>query len=346
MAGKSFLAIDGHCDTLLRWHAQGGADPCDLERWQQGDVQVQFMAAYIEEAYKPVDSFARAVQLIDTYHRSLRQLGNAVMPVLWREDLEKVPVNVEAGRSNDEQGGSNDEQGGSNDEQGARGRGLPRPIGTLLTIEGGEALEGSLEQVAFFFRLGVRSIGLTWNQRNALADGSWHSGGLSAFGRQVVTAMNQQGMIIDLAHIAPAGFWDTLALTAKPVIVSHANCRHLCDHRRNLDDRQIRALAAQGGVLGISFYQEFLGKGPADVGTVADHIEHVCHVSGHAGAVGIGSDFDGMDQPAKGLASTAELPRIWEELLRRRFPEAAIQAIAGTNFLRVLKEILPEKGNS
>ena len=138
-------------------------------------------------------------------------------------------------------------------------------IGVLLSIEDGAALEGSLSALRAFYRLGVRAMGLTWNGRNELGEGvgaaKGAGGGLTAFGRDVVREMNRLGMIVDVSHLSEAGFWDVLEISDAPVIASHSNAKAVCDHRRNLTDRQIKALADAGGVMGINFCPPFLADG-------------------------------------------------------------------------------------
>lgn len=314
-----FSVVDGHCDTLSLL-SSGSVDfaspigPVSLQALRDGGVVLQFFAAYIDEEKKPFGSLCRALQLIDTFHRLVENTDNQLMPILWKEDLEL----------------------------------LPGKRGALLAVEGGEALEGSLEILNVFFRLGVRSIGLTWNQRNLIADGSWEErsrGGLTEFGRRVVQRMQELGILVDLAHIAPAGYWDVMKMSTTPLIVSHANCRKLCDHPRNLDDTQIKELSQQGGVMGINFYPTFLSSNieTADINTVTEHIDHACQVAGSCDHVGIGSDFDGMDFCAAGIASAADYPRLWEILTKKGYSDDQVRGIAGENFLRVMKTVLPSK---
>ncbi|MBM7867196.1 membrane dipeptidase [Heliobacterium gestii] len=309
---------DAHCDTLLKvcddgfsLFDQAGGAVC-VRGLQAGGVALQFFAAYIGEAYKPYGSLRRTLELIDAYHRMIRENRDVLFSLCWKEELA---------------------------DTGTR-------CGALLAIEGGEALEGSLDLLDILFRLGVRSIGLTWNQRNLLADGSWEEaskGGLTRFGRQVVERMEYLGMVVDAAHIAPAGFWDLSALCQRPWLVSHTCCRSLHDHPRNIDDRQIAALAARGGVMGITFYPDFLGDARAGVKAVADHIEQACQAGGGYEHVGIGSDFDGADRYALGLEGAERFPRLWEALGERGFSDEQIRAIGSGNLMRLLAKNLPDR---
>ncbi|QGG46908.1 dipeptidase [Heliorestis convoluta] len=322
---KKFFVVDSHCDTLGRIHKADWDSfnfdrfrgPINLETMEAGSVKLQFFAAYVDESFQQVGSLRYTLQLIDTFHRLMKRYHSRLTHIKDQEDIEQL-------------------------------QSQPNRIGALLAIEGGEALEGSLEMLSIFYRLGVRSIGLTWNHRNLIADGCGESrtrGGLSRFGHKVITVMEEKNMIIDLAHISEAGFWDVLASTSKPLLVSHSNCRHLCDHPRNLQDRQIKALQQRSSMLGINFYPPFLStnRENVDINKVVDHIEHACQVAGSYKHVGVGSDFDGINQFVPYLESAAHYPRLWDALLHRGFSEEQVKAIAGENYTAFLKKVLPSR---
>lgn len=232
-------------------------------------------------------------------------------------------------------------------------------LAAVLTIENSDALDGSLNTLHAFHALGVRSLGLTHNPRALAADGVGETqasrlgpplptepprGGLTEFGVQLVREMNALGMLVDVSHISERGFWDVMEHTTKPVIASHSNCRALCDHVRGLTDDQLRALATNGGVVGISYVPNFVdpetwtrhtttapGDPPSRIARVLDHIEHVIRIAG-PDHVGLGSDFDGG---GTALRDATELPLITQGLLDRGHPESAIRAVLGENLLRV-----------
>jgi membrane dipeptidase len=316
-SGSEKLIVDAHCDTMLdvlnKKRLLGtiaGEGQADLPRLREAGVKVQFFAIFIESRYKPYSSVLRALQGIDAFYRELEANAHQMGLVTSQEDLDTL---MEQDR-----------------------------LAAILSIEGGEALGGDLGVLRIFHRLGVRSLGLTWNQRNELADGVGEQdagGGLTSFGRQVVREMNRLGMIVDLAHIAEKGFWDVLDLSSRPVIVSHANCRALCDHPRNLNDRQMKALAEKGGCLGITFVPDFFGPDPS-VETVVDHIEYAVQMMG-IDHVGLGSDFDGVDRPVAGLETALALPNLIDLLEKRGFAEEEVAKITGGNWLRLLRDELP-----
>ncbi|MHB8171624.1 MAG: dipeptidase [Thermincolia bacterium] len=317
---NSFI-IDAHCDTLLdiahgkrsfNCHSQSGH--LDLPRLRLGGVRVQFMAAFIESEYKPERSLKRALQLLDVAHREISLNPHELTLVTSSQDLMRLRQE--------------------------------HRIGVVLAIEGGEALAEDLGVLRCLHRLGVRSIGLTWNQRNGLADGvgeGLKAGGLSGIGRQVVKEMNNLGMIIDISHLAEKGFWDVMEESNQPVIASHSNCRALCSHPRNLTDSQIKALAEKGGVMGMNFAPAFIHCEEANLEKLLDHIDHVVQLVGPA-HVGLGSDFDGIDDAPRGLEDVTKLPAITLGLMRRGYSDEDIAAILGGNFCWTMMEVFNSKG--
>lgn len=234
-------------------------------------------------------------------------------------------------------------------------------IGFLLMFEGGRPLEGSIAILHQLYRLGVRSLTLTWNGRNELADGVGEgpdSGGLSQFGKVVVKEMKRLGMMLDVSHLNEKGFWEALSLWDGPIIASHSNATRLHDHRRNITDDQIKAIGRTGGMVGIAFMPAFLGPGIPTANTIIDHIAHIAGLIGIEG-VGIGPDFSygpvaaehrrsrkyegitvNLEVPYP-ISDPSQLPLLAESLRARGFQEEEIRAVMGENCLRVLREILP-----
>lgn len=213
-------------------------------------------------------------------------------------------------------------------------------IACLLHLEGAEALGTDEEILRILYRLGLRSIGLTWNNRNLLADGvgeGKYAGGLSLKGRQIIKEMSKMGIILDLSHISEKSFFDALDYYDKPVLVSHANARALCNHRRNLNDSQLKALALNGGVIGVNQVADFVKKEQPSIDDLLDHIVYIADLIG-VDHVGLGSDFDGADKIVmKGIEEYAN----WESLLSARsFTQQEIEKILGKNALRVIKAVL------
>ena len=212
-------------------------------------------------------------------------------------------------------------------------------LAAILAVENSDVLERSLNVLRMLYRIGVRSIGLTHNIRTWAADGNAETetgGGLTAFGVQLVKEMNRLGMLVDVAHISERGFWDVMEVATRPVIVSHGNCTAVCDHPRNLTDEQLRALAENGGSLGVTFVPAFVDAKAPTLARLLDHIDHAVQLVG-ADTVGIGSDFDGGGTLVEDAAA---FPQITEGLIARGYSEVDVKKILGENHLRVFREAL------
>lgn len=317
---RDSIIIDGHCDTLLLLAEQNYAlaerhddHHIDLPRLKEGGVTAQIFAVFIRPQYLPGQATRQALQVID----GLYQAATA-NPADLRVATRAADI-VEA------------------KEHGQ--------VAGILGLEGAEALEGDLGVLRMMYRLGVRNIGLTWNFRNQAADGLGETrtgGGLTTFGVSLVEEMNRLGIVIDIAHLAPVGVSDVFEISQSPIIASHANARALCDHQRNLDDRQLERLAANGGVIGVTFVPGFLDVDPAkaSLSRLLDHIEHIVSVAGED-HVGLGSDFDGFfGKSPDGLDDVSKIPDITVGLAERGYSDAAIQKILGGNYMRVFRQVM------
>jgi membrane dipeptidase len=232
----------------------------------------------------------------------------------------------------------------------------PDALSVVMSFEGGRPLEGRLENLRNFYCLGLRAMQITWNLRNELADGVKEErtgGGLTNFGEAVVKEMDRLGMVIDLAHISRAGWFDVLEAASGPVCCTHSNCRQVFHHFRTIDDDQIKALAQTGGVIGINAIATMVSKEPT-LDKLVDHISHIANLVGIA-HVGLGLDFvkdDGPLYPEDEIFGVGEnrlipnfeneddLPNITECLVKRGFREADIIKVLGGNFLRLLRTVL------
>ncbi len=232
------IVVDGHADTISRALDDGedlgtetGKGQLDLPRMFRGGLDAQFMACYVEPKYVArKESAKRAFRMLDSVKR-------------WAA---KYPDRMAIARS-------------AADVRRAAAAGK---VCAILCIEGGHAIEDDLGLLRSFHELGVRYMTLTWNNANSWADSCRESrhGGLTDFGREVVREMNRIGMLVDLSHVAEKTFYDALAVADTPAICSHSCARVLCDHVRNLTDDQLRALARNGGVVGVNFYSGFVSQ--------------------------------------------------------------------------------------
>lgn len=213
----------------------------------------------------------------------------------------------------------------------------PHVHGALLAIEGLHALDGALASVDTLYAHGFRMMGLTHffdNEVAASAHGVTH-GGLTPLGRQVVQRMEQLHILVDLAHVAPQGVTEVLAMATRPVVVSHTGVAATCPGPRNLTDDQLRAIARNGGVIGIGYWDAAV----CELGA-ASIVKAIKHAVGIAGIdhVALGSDFDGATTTP---FDTAGLDEITQELLTAGFTPAQIAQIMGGNVMRLLTAGLP-----
>ena len=233
-------------------------------------------------------------------------------------------------------------------------------IAFILHFEGGMPLQGSIHQLRNFYRLGLRSMQLTWNFRNELGDGVWENrtkGGLTRFGVEVIKEMNRLGMVVDLAHMNREGFFQALDAAEAPLIVSHANACGMLDNPRNLADDQIKAIAQQGGLVGILALPERVAKKDATLDDLLKHLDYMVELVG-VEHLALGLDFIKYDGPrtlkdqhhplhersyVKDFEEIEDLPKLVDGLARRGYKENEIALILGGNHLRVLKTILPEQ---
>jgi membrane dipeptidase len=214
------------------------------------------------------------------------------------------------------------------------------PVDALLGIEGAHALEGDLDKLEAFARRGVRYLGLVHFSANEAGCpqrgmGRDDAAGLSPWGRDLCRRCEAAGVLVDLAHINRRGFLEACRLATRPPIVSHTGVFGAHPHWRNIDDEQLCAVANRGGVVGILFCPAYLG-GP-DIASVVAHLLHVLDVAGED-TPALGSDYDGMIVPTRGLANPSHLPRLTDAMLRVGFAERTIGKILRGNVLRVLRE--------
>jgi membrane dipeptidase len=251
-------------------------------------------------------------------------------------------------------------------------------IASLIGIEGGHAIESSLERLHAFFARGARYMTLTHNDTTDWADSATDAprhGGLSTFGEEVVREMNRLGMIVDISHVSADTMRDVLRVSSAPVIASHSSAFALAPHPRNVPDDVLALIARNGGVVMVNFSPNFLDPEAArihvglypvvrEAEALADEgerkrridawraahpvpsvpftrvVDHIEHIARVAGVdhVGLGSDFDGIPAVPVGLEDVSRYPVITAELLRRGWTEPDIRKVLGENALRVLRE--------
>ena len=311
------LIVDAHSDTITTimdskealLENKGHIDIKRLKNYEDGFVQ--FFAAYISPTQAKMGGLRRAMDIIDRLYNEIKLNSNDIMLCCNYNDIMSAIKH--------------------------------QKIAAVLTIEGGDALEGSISALRMLYKLGVRAITLTWNYRNQIADGvadAITGGGLTPFGIDVVSEMNKLGMMVDVSHLSEGGFWDVIKRTTDPIIASHSNAKSICGHRRNLTDHQLLALKENGGVTGINLCPDFLANdGNADLASVIKHIEHIVALTGED-TLGLGADYDGIDCTPTGLDGVQDIYKIFNELLKLNYSQQLVDKIAGLNFMRVIKQVV------
>jgi membrane dipeptidase len=228
-----------------------------------------------------------------------------------------------------------------------------KKIGLVLGCEGAEIIEDDLNLLHVYYRLGLGVFGFMWNQRNLLADGWDHANddrALSDFGRQVVEELDRMRVMIDLAHMAPKGWWGVMDAAKHPLIALHTSTQDAPDpSQRAMTDDQLKTVASNGGIIGIiAIYSQSIIRSIPDLKAYCDHIEYVAKIAGPE-RVGLGPDFgyyldeaiaNDDSQLVKDLEDHSKLPAILNELSRRGMSEKEIRMIARDNFVRVFKQVV------
>jgi len=322
---RNLVVVDGHCDTLMSSIGIGLDDesipPLDIrERNDTGNVDIprlleggltsQFFAMFTNDAN--VDQAREhSYRMLEAFETALAGKRQA-FPGLSAADVAKA-----------------------------------KSTGTLaafLTLEGGEAIGTSLDELRSFYSRGVRLLTLTWNRINAIGRGAAHPGpdGLTPFGLKVIAEMERLGMIVDVSHLCDQALKEVLEVVRQPVVASHSNSRELCAHRRNLTEAQAEGIAVTGGLVAVTFAGAFVDPDPAKVtvSRLVDHIDHLVSVIGSS-HVGLGTDFDGFGSRTGVLMQDCtHIPELTAALVERGYSDDDIRKIMGGNWLRVIEKVV------
>ncbi|WP_245237438.1 dipeptidase [Paenibacillus ihuae] len=316
-AAGGFKVADFHCDVLSKLQASpqisfknDGRLDVTMERLAAGNVGLQVFAIYLSEA-RGRPSFESVLGQLDLFREKI--IGSEQLQWLrWKEEAVEATAAATAGG--------------------------------VLSLEGVDGLEGNLFYAQLCFELGVRLFGITWNYANWAADGvlEARNGGFTEKGRQLIEWCNKSGMLLDVSHLAPAGFWELTERSKRPFIASHSNAAAICGHPRNLSDEQIKALIAMDGRMGLTFVPWFVRDGGgAKRDDVRRHIEHICGLGGTKQLM-FGSDFDGIDAWVEGLEHPGKYAE-FAELLLKYYPEDEVRGWLYDNAMRFLSEHLPPR---
>ena len=240
---NSAIIIDTHADTPGRFVDENfdlaqdaGTGYLDFNKIKAGNLGAEFFSIWVEPKAFKGNEAKRALDMIDSVYEQARRHPDKMMMAYGTHDI------IVAHREH--------------------------KLAALLGVEGGHAIEGDIRILRDYYRLGVRYMTLTWSNTNDIGDSSGdmtdkniqHHGGLTPFGREVVTEMNRMGMMVDISHVADSTFYQALELSKAPVIASHSSSRALTNAPRNMTDDMLKALAAKNGVAQVNYYCAFVSQ--------------------------------------------------------------------------------------
>lgn len=355
---RDLVVVDGHNDVIYESIFQGKdigqrlkTGATDLPRLREGGVDVQVFAVWSDDAKWKTGAFKHANDQIDALEKMIAANTDKISLAKSSRDIDSI---LKTGK-----------------------------IAALIGVEGGNMIEESLYNLERLYARGAKYLTLTWNYNLSWAscaamesdDMDSKDKGLTEIGRTVIRKMNELGMMVDLSHSGEQTFYDVLAVSTKPILVSHSNAYELCPHFRNLKDAQLEALKSNGGVVGVNFYSGFLDpaydarltnlyrskfgdhgtsklstwsmyeklpkelqrQADAPLSKLLDHIDYLVKKVG-IDHVAVGSDFDGIESSPQGLEDVSKFPLLTKALLERGYSHVDIAKIMGQNFLRILKE--------
>ena len=216
-----------------------------------------------------------------------------------------------------------------------------------IHLEGADAIDQDLDSLEWLYMAGLRSLGIVWSRPNQFGagvpirrTGSPDIGpGLTDLGKELVRTCNRMGIMVDVSHLNEAGFWDVVRTSDRPIVATHSNANALAPAVRNLTDKQLDAIGASNGLIGINYHCGFLRRDgysrPAEtsLSLIADHLIYIAERIG-IDRVALGSDFDGAAMPGD-LKNVTGLPLLIDELRSRGFDDASLHKIGYENWLRI-----------
>lgn len=293
--------FDLHCDTLYRAATEkecltDNHFHISFKKAQTIRPWIQCMAVWIPDTMRGEQAFLFVLQCAEMLEQQLKCTGGQIRKIETGREIKKVQEASAAG--------------------------------IVLTVEGGAALAGKLQNIKKLRALGVRMMTLTWNGENELGYGCLApgKGGLKPFGRAALQEMEKNGVVADLSHASEHLFYDVAETAKRPFVASHSNARRICNHPRNLTDEQFCMIRDKGGIVGINFCRSFLRADEnAGFADILSHIEHFLSLGGE-NTVCIGSDFDGTDMP-DGIKGIADMEGLYTYFLRHNYRETLLRKV-------------------
>lgn len=308
--------FDAHCDTLsaMLQKQQGFANNAlhvELNRGSNYQPWAQFFAMFASDKLKTKAGFVSGGADFNAQYQLFEKM------VAEHEDTLHFCKNIADLKHAEENG----------------------KVAGFLSVEGAELLDCSLERLEDAYEKGVRMLTLTWNYHNALSGSNIEhpEKGLTEHGRAFVQRCRELGVLVDVSHLSPKGFWDVAELLDVPFVASHSNAASLWEHSRNITDAQFLQIVKAGGVCGINLYADFLGEN-ATIDTVIAHIAHFLDLGG-AKSIAVGADLDGCERLPLGINAIEDIWKIADRLLQKNYPESLICDIFYENLRRVVEEV-------
>lgn len=305
--------IDGHADTVVQAKKEGRSffhystrGHLDLPRLRQAGIDLQVLAICAGKRQNP---YRWVEKLLDSWEEEYQSSPDR--PIWIKSPGDFLRWEREKG------------------------------TGVILGLEGAEPLEESLDNLEKLYARGIRILSLTWNHPNSFACGSGcrNDSGLTSLGREVIRLAEKLGMLLDLSHLAPKSFREAIFFSRQPAFVSHANIYDLCPHPRNLTAEQVRAVAAKEGVIGLTFYPDFISKDPMP--GCAEWLFHLEYLLQRAGAdhIALGGDFDGIEKTLHDLQEVRDLPYLVGMMVAEGLEEKTVAKVLGGNLYALFKKV-------
>lgn len=314
--------IDGHQDFITAiprqqrdFLAESERGHVDLPRARRGCLGGAFVSIFLTDAQAEINATGHAIKEIDDYLRICDRSEGTVRVVRTPAELDAaLAVGAFAG---------------------------------IIHFEGADPISYSLKELRVFYEAGLRSLGVTWSRPTIFGHGVMFrdpqpAAGLTDAGFALVRECNRLGILLDVSHLNPPGFWDLVRATDRPFVATHSSVKAIAPHVRNLDDDQIRAIAERDGTIGINFANAFLrpDMGREDdtpLELVISHFEHVINLVGDR-HVSFGSDYDGTGVPSV-LPDVAHLPVLLRAFKQRGWSDDRLERVCNGNFRRVLAAV-------
>jgi len=317
MDKNKYWILDGHTDAMLAiprqkrsFAVRSEIGHVDKERMREGNVKAALFAVF------PAFTKRMIKKGVENWFEIVNNEENELMQIKNYDDFEKSQ---------------------------AEGK-----IGAVLHFEGVGGFDKNLNSLHYYKNLGLRTMGITWSNKNKFGTGVSFIGkekkrGLTEKGRELIHEAQSLGITIDVSHLNELSFWDVIEITEKAIIASHSDSRTICDHTRNLTDEQIKAIFEKHGTIGINMGMVFLnpnnpGKKDPEMGfdVIKKHIDQIVACS-DINTVAMGSDFDGIKTP-NCMKDCAQYPRLFDYLAENGYSEQDIKKISHENLLRVFSK--------